>query len=77
MSYKLLLNGNQLLKRIRKLGKATGTKVGYDDKPGKGNHGRLYYGSRFTTIKALKKEIGTGLLNKMLKDLGVDKRDLK
>ena len=71
------MTGNELLKKLRRLGKANGVQVSHDGKPGKGSHGRLYYGSAFTTIKSLKKEIGTGLLNKMLSDLGLDKDDIR
>ncbi len=70
------MNGNELLKKLRRLGKANGVAVRYDGKPGKGSHGRVFYGAAYTTIKDLKKEIGTGLLNKMLSDLGLDKDDL-
>lgn len=51
--------------------------VQYDGKPGKGSHGRVYYGSTFTTIKDLNKELGPGLLNKMLKDLRLTKDGLR
>jgi mRNA interferase HicA len=44
---------------------------------GKGSHGRLYYGGRFTTLKDRKKEIGPGLLTAMLDQLGLTKSDLK
>lgn len=44
---------------------------------GKGSHGRLYYGDRFTTLKDRKKEIGPGLLNAMLDQLGLTKKDLE
>ena len=71
------MNGQEFLKRLRRLGKANGVKVGYDGKPGKGSHGRVYYGAAFTTIKSPAKEIGEGLLNKMLKDLRLTKDDLK
>jgi len=37
----------------------------------------VYYGTAFTTIKDPRKEIGSGLLNKMLADLGLSKDDLK
>jgi mRNA interferase HicA len=43
---------------------------------GNGSHGRVYFGDRFTTIKALKKEIGAGLLGSMLDDLGIRKEEL-
>jgi len=34
------------------------------------------YGSHFTTVKDRKKEIGPGLLRKMLRDLGLSGDDL-
>lgn len=71
------VKGNEFLKRLRRLSKQDGTAVRYDGKPGKGSHGRVYYGAAFTTIKDLKKEIGAGLLSKMLDDLGLTKDDLK
>ena len=70
------MNGHEFLKRLRRLGKATGHRVVYDGKPGKGSHGRVYYGAAFTTLKHPAKEIGSGLLNKMLRDLGLTKDDL-
>ena len=42
---------------------------------GSGSHGTLYVGNRRTTVKDRKKEIGKGLLNKMLADLGIDRDD--
>lgn len=71
------MNGRELLRRLRRLGRINGISVHYDGKPGKGNHGRIYYGSAFTTIKDLRKEIGSGLLAKMLKDLGLTRDDLQ
>ena len=44
---------------------------------GKGSHGRLYYGDRFTTLKDRRKEIGPGLLSAMLDQLGLTKDDLE
>jgi mRNA interferase HicA len=51
--------------------------VSYDSGHGKGSHGRLYIGSRFTTMKDRKKEIGPGLLKAMLDQLGLTKKDLE
>jgi len=44
---------------------------------GKGSHATLYFGIRFTIVKDRKKEIGPGLLQKMLSDLGLDKADIR
>lgn len=71
------VNGNELIKKLRKLGKENGVKVYYDGKAGKGSHGRLYYGTAFTTIKDPKKEVGSGLLKKILEDLDLTKDDLE
>ena len=70
------MDGREFLKRLRRLGRANGVAVRYDGRPGKGSHGRVYYGAAFTTIKDLKKEIGAGLLRKMLSDLQLTKDDL-
>ena len=43
---------------------------------GPGSHGTLYAGDRKTTVKDRKKEIGKGLLAKMLDDLGIDGDDI-
>jgi len=51
--------------------------VCFDRGRGKGSHGRLYYGERFTTLKDRKKEIGPGLLNAMLAQLGLTRTDLE
>ena len=51
--------------------------VSFDSGHGKGSHGRLYYGNRFTTLKDRRKEIGPGLLNAMLGQLGLTKADLE
>jgi mRNA interferase HicA len=51
--------------------------VSFDRGPGKGSHGRLYYGNRFTTLKDRKKEIGPGLLSAMLHQLGLTRMDLE
>ena len=71
------MNGREFLKRLRRMGKANSVTVRYDGRPGKGSHGRVYYGTAFTTIKDLKKEIGSGLLSKMLADLQLNKDDLR
>ncbi|MFA7096135.1 MAG: type II toxin-antitoxin system HicA family toxin, partial [Gammaproteobacteria bacterium] len=65
------INGAEFIRRIKKLGKERGVAVRFDARHGKGSHGRLYYGERFTTLKDPKKEIGLGLLKAMLQQLGL------
>ena len=42
---------------------------------GPGSHGTLYVGDRKTTVKDRKKQIGRGLLARMLADLGINRED--
>lgn len=71
------MTGNELEKRIRRLGRRRGVPVSFDPAHGKGSHGRLYYGERFTTLKDRRKEIGPGLLKAMLDQLGLSLPDLE
>ena len=72
-----MMTGNEFERKIRKLGRSRGVPVSFDRSQGKGSHGRLYYGSRFTTLKDRRKEIGPGLLNAMLNQLGLSKDELE
>ncbi len=68
------MNGNELLKKLKKLGKQSNIAVRFETKRGKGSLGTLYYGRYKTILKDRKTEIGPDLLSKMLTDLGLDKR---
>lgn len=76
MSETSCVNGNELFKLLRKLGKRRGVDVYIKKRHGKGSHATLYFGDHRTTMKDRKKEIGKGLLNSMLADLGIDKDDI-
>lgn len=71
------MNGNELLRRLRRLAKAREVEVIIDRRQGKGSHATLRFDGRKTTLKDLRKEIGTGLLRAMLDDLGLTPRDLE
>ncbi len=58
------------------MGKLTDTPARFESRRGKGSHGRLYYGSKFTTVKDRKKEIRAGLLHAMLDQLGLTIEDI-
>jgi mRNA interferase HicA len=73
----LTMNGSEFEKRIKKVGRRRGVPVSFDRGHGKGSHGRLRYGDRFTTLKDRKKEIGPGLLIAMLDQLGLTRKDLE
>jgi mRNA interferase HicA len=69
------MTGNEFLRRIARLGRARGIAVRFDRRHGKGSHGTLHYGTYKTTLKDLRKEIGTGLLHDMLAQLGLSRHD--
>lgn len=71
------MTDNEFERNIKKLGRKRAIAVSFDPGRGKGGHGRLYYGNRFTTLKDRKKEIGPGLLNAILTQLGLTKADLE
>ncbi len=71
------MTGADFIRRIRKIARERGVTVRFDSRRGKGSHGRLYYGGRFTTVKDRKKEIGPGLLRKMLADLDLSTDDME
>lgn len=73
----ICVNGHEFERKIRKLGRSRGVPVAFDSGRGKGSHGRLYFGDRFTTLKDRRKEIGPGLLNAMLDQLGLSRMDLE
>lgn len=69
------MKGSEFERRVRRLGVLTGTTVRYTN-DGKGSHGCLFYGERFTTLKDRKKEIGKGLLRAMCRQLGISPQDI-
>ena len=69
------MNGRQFIVKVRRWAKARNLEVRFAASEGPGSHGTLYAGDRKTTVKDRKKEIGKGLLAKMLGDLGIEKDD--
>ena len=70
------MKAGELIDRVKRFAKGRKLPFRFEAGRGKGSHGRLYLGSRFTTVKDRKKELGEGLLSKMLRDLGLTKGDL-
>lgn len=69
------MDGHEFEKLVKRLGRKTGRKVRFEPH-GKGSHGRLYFGDRFTTLKDRKKELGKGLLKAMWAQLGIHPNEL-
>jgi mRNA interferase HicA len=71
------VRGNELLKRLRRIARERGLQLKLVRERGKGSHATLYLGTRLTILKDRKKEIGPGLLLKLLRDLGLRKSDIE
>jgi len=71
------MKGAEFIRKVTRAGRRNGVSVHFAKEQGKGSHGTLYYGNRFTLMKDRKKEIGPGLLAKMLRDLGLTRGDLR
>ena len=65
----VVVTGAEFIRRVRRLGRERRVDVRFQPRRGKGSHGTLNYGARFTIVKDRKQEIGPGLLRKMLRDL--------
>ena len=72
-----IMKGSEFLKKIKKLGREQGVDVRLESRRGKGSHSTLFYGERFTIIRNLKDELKTGTYQAMLKQLGVDEKDIR
>ena len=70
------MTGRQFIARVRRWASIRSVEVRFVASEGAGSHGTLYAGGRKTTVKDRRKEIGPGLLAKMLADLGIDRDEL-
>ena len=71
------MKGSEFVRKLQKLGKQRGIDVRFVAERGKGSHGTLYYGERFTVVKDRKKELSAALLAAMLAQLGLAGGDLR
>ena len=71
------MRGSEFIDRVVELGRERQVTAYFDPKRGKGSHGTLYYGARKTTVKDRRKEIGPGLLSRMIRQLGLTSEDFR
>jgi mRNA interferase HicA len=69
-------DGNELYRRLQKIGRERSVEVSFESERGKGSHGTVRFGDRYTVMKDRRKEIRPGLLHAMLRQLGLTERDL-
>jgi len=67
------VTSREFIRRARRYARNTGQDFRFDPAHGKGSHGRLHVGSRFTTVKP--GELSKGLLAAMLRQLNIDRKD--
>lgn len=70
------MTGRQFIARVRRWARLRDLEVRFVGSEGPGSHGTLYVGGRKTTVKDRRKNIGPGLLSKMLADLGIGRHEL-
>ena len=71
------MTGRQFIMRVRRWARVRGLDVRFVASEGSGPHGTLYVRTRRTTVKDRRKEIGRGLLKKMLSDLGIEENEFR
>ncbi len=64
----------ELLRKLARYAKQVGAE--YSSEPGKGSHLKVRLGNQKTIIPEHNKELGSGLLNQILKNLGIKEKDL-
>jgi mRNA interferase HicA len=71
-----LVKGSEFLRKAKVVAKRRKLTFRWVPERGAGSHGTLYVGDRFAVVKDLKKELGTGLLADMCRQLDIRKEDL-
>ena len=67
------MNRREFIRRARSYARKAGLKFRFDPSYGKGSHGRVYVGKRFTTVQ--QGELSRGMLAAMLRQLDIERRE--
>jgi mRNA interferase HicA len=70
------VTGAEFIRRLRRLARRRRVSFDMDTRRGRGSHRIVFFGTRRTTVKDLKEELGKGLFRQMGRDLGIDPADL-
>ena len=70
------VNGAQFIRRVRRIGRRTKSKVRVERSRGKGDHVTLYFGGKFTIVGDQSKELKPGTFRAMCRQLGIDPREI-
>ena len=67
------MTSREFIRRAKEHARKTGQSFRFDPTHGKGSHGRVYIGRRFTTVQ--RGELGKGVLAAMLRQLDIERRE--
>lgn len=70
------MSDKELVRKIIRLGKKRSIKVRFESRKGKGSHGRLYYGDKWTTATRRGKELSRREVRRNLGQIGLSIEDL-
>lgn len=70
------MKGSEFIKRIQKLAREQGLACSWHPDMGKGSHGVLKLSDTRTIVRNPKDELKTGTYHAMLKQLGLNEKDL-
>lgn len=70
------MKGADLLRHLRRLARRRGWTFAWHPGLGKGSHGKLFINGRQTTVCDPKRELATGTLHAMLRQLDISIADL-
>jgi mRNA interferase HicA len=69
------VKGVEFLRRLKRLARRRGWAFAWHPGLGKGSHGKLFLNGRQTTVCDLKREVATGSLHGMLRQLDISTAD--
>ncbi len=67
------MTSREFVRRARRYARRNGEAFRFDSAHGKGSHGRIYVGARFTTLK--QGELSRGVVAAMLRQLNIDRKE--
>ena len=71
------MKGKEIIDKVRKIGREHSVPVRIDTKRGKGSPITIYHGARKTVVKDRRKELPSGLLSVMARQLGLASGDFR
>ncbi len=71
------MKGKGFIDKVRTIARERAVLFRIDTKRGKGSHITIYYGTRKTVVKDRRKELPTGLLSAMARQLGLTSDDFR